>query len=63
MEKNMKRKIDRKMITFLMVMALILTASCGDVNAQAAAKKATKKEAAKTTETSSFYKNKRSQFN
>ena len=58
MEKNMKRKIDRKMITFLMVMALILTASCGDVNAQAAAKKATKKEAAKTTETSSFYKNK-----
>ena len=58
MEKNMKRKIDRKMITFLMVMALILTASCGDVNVQAAAKKATKKEAAKTTETSSFYKNK-----
>ena len=54
----MKRKIDRKMITFLMVMALILTASCGDVNVQAAAKKATKKEAAKTTETSSFYKNK-----
>lgn len=57
MEKNMKRKIDRKMITFLMVMALILTASCGDVNVQAAAKKATKKEAAKTTETSSFIRN------
>ena len=35
-------------------MVLFLTASCGDVSVQAA----TKKASAKTTETSSFYKNK-----
>ena len=50
----MKCKTNRKTITFLLVMVLFLTASCGDVSVQAA----TKKASAKTTETSSFYKNK-----
>ena len=50
----MKRKTNRKAITFLLAMVLFLTASCGDVSVQAA----TKKASAKTTETSSFYKNK-----
>ena len=50
----MKCKTNRKTITFLLAMVLFLTASCGDVNVQAA----TKKASAKTTETSSFYKNK-----